>query len=269
MRKVSFPVWITVIAVMIIGVMTVLLLAPDDEPSDSLATPHATMSAAPTPTPTHQGSGSTPTAPTVGDATLMTVQMVPTPPQPLSALAPAAVRPSLVDTSVPTHFHPQVASVVEAQTTGHFPERLSPFINPAPFDAARFAADPQTYLNTVEPGRVFQTAEAGPDALPLIAAIDHIIQVPALGSTPLSVTGKPGAPVSFTILDGGMFENHLSATTVVADEHGRAQVLYTATPGTVDDVQILVGSPLTVGTLTLMVHVAPPEAAAAPALSAR
>lgn len=167
--------------------------------------------------------------------------------------------PAPVDPGVAPDFHPQVASVVEAQRTGKFPERLSLAIAPKPFDPVKFAARPQEYLNTVEPGRVFQTAAAGPDAVPLIAENERAIIVPALGSTSLSVRGKPNAPVSWTILDGGVFaHNRLASTTVLTNAEGVATVTYQATPGTIADVQILVGSPLMVGTLTMVVQVAPP-----------
>jgi hypothetical protein len=167
---------------------------------------------------------------------------------------------------VPAQFAPQVASVVEAVRTGKHPERLSIAIDPAPFDATAYARDPQAYLSVVEPARVYQTAPAGPAAVPLRATVDHVIPVPALGSTELAVIGQPHAPVTFTVLDGGRMPNSLASITVQADAEGRASTTYTATPGTVDEVQILVGSPMTVGTLTLRVAVAYPEA---PAVSVR
>lgn len=151
-------------------------------------------------------------------------------------------------------------SVVEAVRSGKHPERLSLAIDPAPFDPAAYARDSQAYLAVVEPARVYQTAPAGPDAVALRAAVDHTIRIPAHGSTPLTVIGVPGAPVSWTVLDGGQFANGLASITVQADAEGKATTTYTATPGTVDEVQILVGSPMTVGTLTLVVHVADPAA---------
>jgi hypothetical protein len=170
-------------------------------------------------------------------------------------VAPGGSPQRLADTAVTADFHPQVASVIAAQQTGAYPERLTLVIDPKPFDAAAFAQQPQAYLSVVEPGRVYDTAAAGPEAVPLIAMVDHTILIPALGSTPLSVRGKPQAPVSFTVLGGGVFDNHLAAITVLADEAGVARVRYTATPGTTGEAQILAGSPLTVGTLMLSVHV--------------
>jgi hypothetical protein len=172
-------------------------------------------------------------------------------------VAPLATIPAV---GVPADANPQVRSVVEAVRSGTHPERLSIAVDPAPFDPAAFARNPQAYLNVVEPARVYQTAPAGPTAVPLVATVDHTIRLPALGSTPLVVIGTPGSPVSFTILDGGQFENGLASITVLAGDDGKATATYSATPGTVDEVQILVGSPMTVGTLTMTVHVADPAA---------
>jgi hypothetical protein len=193
--------------------------------------------------------------------------------QPQSRTAPATVTaapanvpspaapPAVVDLGVSPAFHPQVASIAEAHRTGKHPERLSLDIAPAPFDLKRYEANPQQYLNIVEPGRVYQTAAAGPNAVPLIATIDRVISIPALGSTALSVRGKPNAPVSWTILGGGVFtHNRLTSTTVLTSAEGIATVTYEATPGVYDAVSILVGSPLMVGTLTLMLQVAEPAA---------
>jgi hypothetical protein len=104
--------------------------------------------------------------------------------------------------------------------------------------------------------------------VPLRATVDHVVQVPAMGSTELAVVALPGSPVTFSIVDGGMMPNGLSSITVAPDAQGRAATTYTATAGTVDEVQILVGSPMTVGTLTLRVAVAYPTAPA-PAVSVR
>lgn len=171
--------------------------------------------------------------------------------------------PTLKGTAVPGDSNPNVVSVVEAQRSGDHPERLTLAIDPAPFDAAAFAQNPQVYLNITEPARVYQTAPAGPDAVPLVATVDHTIRISANGSTPLTVIGKPNAPISFAVLDGGSMPNGLSSITVLADAEGKATTTYTATPGTVDEVQILVGSPMTVGTLTLVVHVQDPAAISA------
>ena len=152
-------------------------------------------------------------------------------------------------------------SVVEAVRTGKHPERLTLAVDPAPFDPAAYARDAREYLSVVEPARVYQTAPAGPDAVPLRAVVDHTIRLPAGGSTSLTVIGKPHAPVSWSVLDGGTLSNGLASITVQADAEGRATTTYTATPGTVDEVQILVGSPMTVGTLTLTVEVDDPAAA--------
>jgi hypothetical protein len=168
---------------------------------------------------------------------------------------PESSGPTLESTAVPGDTNPNVASVVEAQRSGLHPERLTPFIAPAAFDPAAFAKNPQAYLDVVEPGRIWLTAESGPAVTPLSTEQTDHIRIPYLGSTTLTVRAVPLAPVTFTVLDGGMLPNHLGSMTVRADDQGLASTVYTATPGTVDDVQVLAGSPLAAGTVTLVVHV--------------
>ena len=54
-----------------------------------------------------------------------------------------------------------VASVAEAVREGKHHERLSAMILPADFDADGYKKSPATYLNTVEPGRVWQAKSRG------------------------------------------------------------------------------------------------------------
>ena len=175
----------------------------------------------------------------------------------------AVAEPGQVDATpvIAAELNANQRSVVEAVRTGNHPERLTLAVDPAPFDPAAYARDVQAYLAVTEPARVYQTAPAGPDAVPLRAVVDHTIRLPAGGSTHLTVIGKPFAPVSWSVLDGGTLSNGLASITVQADAAGTATTTYTATPGTVDEVQILVGSPMTVGTLTLTVAVDDPAAA--------
>jgi hypothetical protein len=64
-------------------------------------------------------------------------------------VAPGGSPQRLADTAVTADFHPQVASVIAAQQTGAYPERLTLVIDPKPFDAAAFAQQPQAYLSVV------------------------------------------------------------------------------------------------------------------------
>jgi len=160
---------------------------------------------------------------------------------------------------VPPELNPQVKSVVEAVRSKKHPERLSVAIAPKPFDRKAWQADPQTYLDTVEPGRVFQTAQPGPD-VPAISAGSPRMQTVVQGqSVTLKVQAPPGAPVTFTSFDLGEFENRLTSITVKADEQGVAQAKFYGTPGTIEDVNLLVGSPMASGQVKYIVNVQLPS----------
>lgn len=189
------------------------------------------------------------------------VQATPVSTGPDQAAAPAivAVPPSPrgvgVVEPVSGEANPQAASVLQALQDGRHPERLSLMIPPKPFDPAAFARDPQAYLDVVEPGRVFQTAQPA-------AGVPHLEPVGATAarlasgaSTTLAVRTAPGAPVSWAALDLGSFANQLNATTVRADEHGVARVAFTATPGASHTLRVLAGSPLASGQITFVVDV--------------
>ena len=75
------------------------------------------------------------------------------------------------------------------------------------------------------------------------------------GRVRLSVTGEPLSPVTFTSFDRGAFENNLTSITVLADAAGAASVRFTATAGTIEDVNILSASPRTVGQVSFRVTV--------------
>ena len=147
------------------------------------------------------------------------------------------------------------ASVAEAVRTGRFPERLDPMVPPRPFDEAAFVADPQAYVNVVEPGRVFQDATAGPEVKTIEAAGVAYAEIEPGGSTRLTVKAAPGAAVTFTSFDGGVLDNELPSMTVLASASGEAAVTFTATPGTVELVTLLAASPLTVGQVKFTVQV--------------
>jgi hypothetical protein len=146
-------------------------------------------------------------------------------------------------------------SVVEAAQSGEHPERLNALVPARPFDRAAFEADPQGYLNVVEPGRVWQTAD-GAEGVKTLAAVGVAYkEVDPGGSVLLEVEGEAGAPVTFTSLDMGAFENKLASITVRAGGDGVARAVFTATSGTVNMVNILAGSPLAVGQAKFVVRV--------------
>ena len=71
----------------------------------------------------------------------------------------------------------------------------------------------------------------------------------------LTVEAEPFAPVSFNSNRLGQFENQLTSTTVVAGEDGIATATYTASGGTIDQVQILAGSPVNSGQVKFSLYV--------------
>lgn len=155
-----------------------------------------------------------------------------------------------------------VRSVAEAARTHSHPERLTPLIAPKPFNAAAFAANPQAYLDVVEPGRVFQSAAPGPQ-VPVLRVKGLGSQEIAPGATcPLTVITAPNAPVTFTTLDLGTFPNQLTSITVLADATGEASTTYSASGGAIADVQVMAGSPLASGQVKFQVFIAPPRPAA-------
>ena len=148
---------------------------------------------------------------------------------------------------LPANANANIASVVEAVTTRQFPERRSPLIMPPPFNGAAFAANPQAYLNVVEPGRVFQSAAPGLQT-PVLRTLEGASFMIAVGeSCTLKVQTAPNAPVSFLTMDLGTFSNGLTAITVRADQQGVATATYSASDGVIADVNILAGSPMASG----------------------
>lgn len=151
--------------------------------------------------------------------------------------------------------NPQTKAVFAALKSRENPERFSSFVQPQPFDAAAYEVDPDAYLSVVEPGRVFQSAEPGPDVRRINAASSLHENVTQGDQIPLVVKAVAGAPVTFTSFNLGHFENQLTSTTVRAAESGEARALFTAAKGTIDDIRILASSPVTSGQVTFVVNV--------------
>lgn len=164
---------------------------------------------------------------------------------------------------VPLNVNKQAASVAEAIREKKHPERLSMLARPAAFDPKAYQANPDAYLNVVEPARVFQTAQPGPK-VPRLRLLGSARPDIAQGSsTPLRVLAPPGSPVTFSSFDAGEFENRLTSITVQADKQGVAEAKFLATPGTISRVHILAGSPVAAGQARFVVNVTRGEAPAA------
>ena len=188
---------------------------------------------------------------------------------PVSSTAPAPVGTPTVagaragPPTVRPDANANVASVAEAVRTGKFPERLSPMIAPKPFDHAAFAANPQAFLDVVEPGRSFQTAEPGVDVPVLSPKGSASFKIPVGGACTLMVITRPGYPVTFTGLDLGTFVNSLTSITVQADDQGVASAVYSASGGVIADAQVLAGSPGASGQVKFHIFVTDPQASVA------
>lgn len=162
---------------------------------------------------------------------------------------------------LPEDLNPAVKAAAAAiRDKKRFPERLSVAVLPKPFDAAAYKTNPQAYLDVVEPGRVFQSAQPGP-GVPRLESVSPYVQQAIQGqSVPLQVQAPPGAPVTFTSFDLGQFaENQLSSVTVKADADGLATANFIGSPGTIADVNILAASPLASAQAKFVVNVQLPK----------
>lgn len=150
-------------------------------------------------------------------------------------------------------------SIAEAyENPEKFPERLSTAFLPKPFNKEEFERDPEKYLTTVEPGRVFQHLSPGKDATP-IKSISPVFHKLIQGeSVPLQVKVEPGAPVTFHSFEVGQFDNKLGTMTVRADKEGFAKVNFKAPSGSFDLVNISAASPLNSNRATFVIRVLVP-----------
>lgn len=163
-----------------------------------------------------------------------------------------------VTPAVPRNLNPAVQAAVEAIETKSHPERLSVLVPPRAFDAGAYRENPRAYLDTVEPNRVFATAAPGPD-VPRLAPVSPRLQMAQQGEpVELRVQAPPGAPVTFSAFDLGTFtETGLTSVTVAANDQGVAMATFVAPPGTIEDVNVLAGSPLASGQMKFVVNVQP------------
>lgn len=155
----------------------------------------------------------------------------------------------------------QVAAVAKALQEKNRPELLSPLIAPRKFDPVAYASNPQSYLDSPEPGRVFATAQPGPDVVEIQRQSGYYTPVLQGERVNLRVQAPAGAPVSFTSFDLGLFSNQLTTITVAADDSGVATAEFLASTGTIAKVNVLAGSPVTSGQVKFVVDISLPPAA--------
>lgn len=258
MLKVSGRFWAGIAGISAIGVFSLVVFSlRDGEKSSRSANPATPASAGSAVSPlaaaTSPGAVSVPTAlpDTPNSATNSAVPVA----HGAAKAAVSEVNPYGVTQPVAGDLNPNVRSVVEAAQSGKHPERLATLIAPAPFDAQRFAANPQAYVDVVEPGRVFQSAQPGAD-IPVLRSLSSTnLTMAQDGQVVLRVRTQPLAPVTFTSFDLGRFSNQLVSQTVLADAHGVAATMFSAGPGTIDGVHVLAGSPMASGQVRFDIHV--------------
>ncbi len=155
--------------------------------------------------------------------------------------------------------NPAVAGIFEAIEQRSNPERLSPMIVPEEFNRRKYLADPKTYLAQHVPGRVWQTAQPGPD-VPVLERISSPKQVMKFGEAiRLKVKAEPLMPVTFTSFDIGTFDNGLASITVAADEQGFAEANFNSSSGKVGEINLLAASPVAAEQVKFDVYVTPPS----------
>ena len=156
--------------------------------------------------------------------------------------------------------------MVEAQRDPQrFPERLTPQVLPAAFDAGRWASDPayaRWWLETHEPGRVFQPAQPGAGVARLQRVGNEVVLVANGGQAELAVEGFGGAPITFASFDSGQFDGSgLASINLRTEVDGIGRVVFHQSPGTVGTCRIMAASPLLSDQVRFTVIFAPPVTA--------
>jgi hypothetical protein len=150
--------------------------------------------------------------------------------------------------------NPQVKQAISAFKNG-VGSKITPTVEPLPFDKVAYEANPAEYLSEVEPGRVWQSAQPGPGVPVLRAESSAINRIKQGESVRLKVRTQPNSPVTYTAFDLGAFENRLPSITVAANSEGIAEATFTGTPGTMDWANILASSPMASGRQRFQVFV--------------
>ena len=127
------------------------------------------------------------------------------------------------------------------------------------FDIGRYKSDPTYYLNSVEPGRCFDSAQAEEGVNRLQRSGKSTLRTEQKKTVQLSAKGENGMPISFTAFDGAHFQNGLSFITLKADSSGTAVAEFTPTEGVINQARIRAASPVNSGTLQWTVFVSLPK----------
>ena len=153
--------------------------------------------------------------------------------------------------------------VVEAfKDVAHKSGAISIFGKRQPYQSEAYQTSAQyrdAYLNSAEPGRAFDAAQAGPEVTVLERIGYSSMQTEQGQSVTLKVKGQAGAPCSFTSFDGGHFKNGLSYTTLQFDASGVCAAEFTPTRGVIHQCRLRAGSPEHSGTIQWHVFVRLPE----------
>lgn len=161
--------------------------------------------------------------------------------------------------SVSPDANEQVESLFAALEDRSQPSRFSSFAPPEPFDREAYEANPDKYLATIEPSRVYAPAQPGPDVPVIRSSGSRFHRLSQGESVRLQVVASAGAPVTFHSSRLGQFENQLTSITVKANEEGVAQATFTASGGTIDEVPVLAASSLTSGQVSFTLLVSVPQ----------
>lgn len=161
-----------------------------------------------------------------------------------------------VNAPVESNKNAQTASVALAlQDPSKYPERLSVAHLPKDFDRIAFLKNPKEYLNTIEPARVFQSAQPVEGVVAIERISEKYPVIKQKQSTDLIVKALPEMPVTFTSFDLGRFENDLASITVQAGKDGLAKCTFTASVGTIGKVNILASCPETSGQIKFIIEI--------------
>ncbi|MEM6692942.1 MAG: hypothetical protein AAF664_26170 [Planctomycetota bacterium] len=151
--------------------------------------------------------------------------------------------------------NPATEAIARTLETGEEPENVSLVSAVPAFDSESYWDDPTEYLSKSQPGRVFQTAKPTEDTIRIRAAGPRFLQLKQGEAATLSVRAPYKVPVSFTIFDGGIFDNGLTAITVAADANGKAEVRFTASANTINETAVLAASPILTGRVRFTLNV--------------
>lgn len=163
--------------------------------------------------------------------------------------------------SVDPSLNSQTKSVFEALQSKTTPERYSSFVIKETFDRDQFLSRgkeySEEYAKIIEPGRVYTSAQPGEGVVAIHSLGKRFHRVTQGETVVLKVRAAPLSPVTFSSPRLGTFESGLSSVTVVATEKGEASASFTATGGTIDEVQVLAASPVNSGQVKFTISVNP------------